>query len=165
MHSLNVHDCVDGEPPSVANGFGEKCIRIRRWQAGETAFRSFIPSQRLTTHKSQQCPENTASLMQAPSWVRSSHKFSPCNVHGHIVPPVDFMMGGTAAAISKTAAAPIERVKLLIQNQGSMLAAGRLDRPYKGIVDCFIRTHTEEGFLSCECRGRRVADHRDLITI
>ncbi|GFH29998.1 ADP,ATP carrier protein, mitochondrial-like, partial [Haematococcus lacustris] len=27
---------------------------------------------------------------------------------------VDFMMGGVSAAVSKTAAAPIERVKLLI---------------------------------------------------
>ncbi|KZP10463.1 mitochondrial carrier [Athelia psychrophila] len=58
---------------------------------------------------------------------------------------VDFMAGGTAAAISKTAAAPIERVKLLIQNQGAMLAAGRLDRPYTGITDCFRRTYAEEG--------------------
>ena len=29
----------------------------------------------------------------------------------------DFLIGGVAAAVSKTAAAPIERVKLLIQNQ------------------------------------------------
>ncbi|KAG1735341.1 mitochondrial carrier domain-containing protein [Suillus paluster] len=61
---------------------------------------------------------------------------------------VDFMMGGTAAAISKTAAAPIERVKLLIQNQGAMIASGRLDRPYKGITDCFKRTVSEEGAIS-----------------
>jgi solute carrier family 25 (adenine nucleotide translocator) protein 4/5/6/31 len=53
--------------------------------------------------------------------------------------------GGTAAAISKTAAAPIERVKLLIQNQGAMLAAGRLNKPYTGIVDCFKRTYADEG--------------------
>ena len=63
--------------------------------------------------------------------------------------PADFMMGGTAAAISKTAAAPIERVKLLIQNQGAMLSAGRLDRPYTGIVDCFRRTYAEEGVINC----------------
>ena len=62
---------------------------------------------------------------------------------------VDFVMGGTAAAISKTMAAPIERVKLLIQNQGAMLNAGRLDRPYGGIIDCFRRTYVEEGMLSC----------------
>ena len=58
-------------------------------------------------------------------------------------------MGGTAAAISKTAAAPIERVKLMIQNQGAMLSAGRLDRPYAGILDCFRRTHAEEGMIAC----------------
>ena len=58
-------------------------------------------------------------------------------------------MGGTAAAISKTVAAPIERVKILIQNQGAMLAAGRLERPYAGITDCFKRTYAEEGMISC----------------
>ncbi|KAI9568568.1 mitochondrial carrier [Boletus coccyginus] len=57
-------------------------------------------------------------------------------------------MGGTAAAISKTAAAPIERVKLMIQNQGAMIAAGRLSSPYRGVTDCFRRTYTEEGLLS-----------------
>lgn len=66
-------------------------------------------------------------------------------------PLVDFAMGGTAAAISKTFAAPIERVKLLMQNQGAMLAAGRLDRPYTGIGDCFKRTFAEEGLVSCAC--------------
>lgn len=59
-------------------------------------------------------------------------------------------MGGTAAAISKTVAAPIERVKLLIQNQGAMINAGRLDRPYKGITECFARTYKEEGMKSCK---------------
>ncbi|KAF7505115.1 hypothetical protein GJ744_001255 [Endocarpon pusillum] len=61
---------------------------------------------------------------------------------------VDFLMGGVAAAVSKTAAAPIERVKLLIQNQDEMLKAGRLDRKYSGIVDCFTRTAKSEGVLS-----------------
>jgi len=58
---------------------------------------------------------------------------------------IDFMMGGVSAAVSKTAAAPIERVKLLIQNQDEMLKSGRLDRPYKGIGDCFSRVIKEEG--------------------
>ena len=31
----------------------------------------------------------------------------------------NFMLSGVAAAVSKTAAAPIERVKLLVQNQVS----------------------------------------------
>ncbi|KAJ9637245.1 ADP/ATP carrier protein [Coniosporium apollinis] len=61
---------------------------------------------------------------------------------------VDFLMGGVSAAVSKTAAAPIERVKLLIQNQDEMLKSGRLDRRYAGIIDCFRRTAQAEGFLS-----------------
>nr|DAD38188.1 TPA_asm: hypothetical protein HUJ06_008829 [Nelumbo nucifera] len=61
---------------------------------------------------------------------------------------VDFLMGGVSAAVSKTAAAPIERVKLLIQNQDEMIKAGRLSEPYKGIGDCFARTIKDEGFAS-----------------
>ncbi|KAG2661107.1 hypothetical protein PVAP13_1KG483400 [Panicum virgatum] len=61
---------------------------------------------------------------------------------------VDFLMGGVSAAVSKTAAAPIERVKLLIQNQDEMIKAGRLSEPYKGIGDCFKRTIKDEGFSS-----------------
>jgi len=55
-------------------------------------------------------------------------------------------MGGVSAAVSKTAAAPIERVKLLIQNQDEMIKSGRLAEPYKGIGDCFSRVIKEEGF-------------------
>jgi len=57
----------------------------------------------------------------------------------------DFMIGGVAAAVSKTVSAPIERIKLLIQNQDEMIKAGRLSEPYKGIVDCFSRTIKSEG--------------------
>ena len=66
------------------------------------------------------------------------------------MPPfvVDFLMGGVSAAVSKTAAAPIERVKLLVQNQEEMIRAGRLDRRYDGIVDCFKRTSQAEGVMS-----------------
>lgn len=61
---------------------------------------------------------------------------------------VDFMMGGVSAAVSKTAAAPIERVKLLIQNQDEMIKQGRLEKRYTGIVDCFKRTAADEGVVS-----------------
>jgi solute carrier family 25 (adenine nucleotide translocator) protein 4/5/6/31 len=61
---------------------------------------------------------------------------------------VDFLMGGVSAAVSKTAAAPIERVKLLIQNQDEMIKQGRLTTPYKGIADCFKRVMAEEGTIS-----------------
>lgn len=39
---------------------------------------------------------------------------------------VDFLMGGVSAAVSKTAAAPIERVKLLVQNQDEMIKPAAL---------------------------------------
>ncbi|ODQ65279.1 ADP,ATP carrier protein [Nadsonia fulvescens var. elongata DSM 6958] len=61
---------------------------------------------------------------------------------------IDFLMGGVSAAVSKTAAAPIERVKLLIQNQDEMLKQGRLSHKYGGIVDCFKRTSAEEGVVA-----------------
>jgi len=61
---------------------------------------------------------------------------------------IDFAMGGVSAAVSKTAAAPIERVKLLIQNQDEMIKSCRLQTPYKGIADCFRRVISEEGFVS-----------------
>ncbi|KXN72839.1 ADP/ATP carrier protein [Conidiobolus coronatus NRRL 28638] len=58
------------------------------------------------------------------------------------------MLGGVSAAVSKTAAAPIERVKLLIQNQDEMIKQGRLSTPYKGIGDCFSRVIKDEGVIS-----------------
>jgi len=58
-----------------------------------------------------------------------------------------FMLSGVAAGVSKTAAAPIERVKLLVQNQDEMIKQGRLDKPYKGVVDCTTRVLKTEGFL------------------
>ncbi|KAL4239686.1 ADP/ATP carrier protein [Mactra antiquata] len=60
----------------------------------------------------------------------------------------NFMLSGISAGVSKTVAAPIERVKLLVQNQGEMLKSGRLDRPYAGIIDCTRRTMQSEGLLS-----------------
>lgn len=57
----------------------------------------------------------------------------------------NFMLSGAAAVISKTAAAPIERIKLLVQNQDEMIKQGRLNEPYKGVVDCFKRTIADEG--------------------
>lgn len=59
----------------------------------------------------------------------------------------NFALSGAAAIISKTAAAPIERIKLLVQNQDEMLKAGRLSEPYKGVIDCTVRTYKTEGVL------------------
>ncbi|KAH0503585.1 ADP/ATP translocase 2 [Microtus ochrogaster] len=87
----------------------------------------------------------------------------------------DFLAGGVAAAISKTAVAPIERVKLLLQNKsGGGAERKQLRRPekltvvtkvtvsyvqhaskqitadkqYKGIIDCVVRIPKEQGVLS-----------------
>jgi solute carrier family 25 (adenine nucleotide translocator) protein 4/5/6/31 len=57
----------------------------------------------------------------------------------------EFMIGGVAAGVSKTVSAPIERVKLLVQNQDEMIKQGRLAEPYKGVTDCFKKVHSQEG--------------------
>jgi len=57
----------------------------------------------------------------------------------------NFLLSGAAAGVSKTAAAPIERVKLLVQNQGEMIKQGLLDKPYKGVADCTMRVLRTEG--------------------
>ena len=58
---------------------------------------------------------------------------------------LDFMLGGVAAAVSKTLTAPIERVKLILQNQDSIESVKLTGRRYTGIGNCFYRVSTEEG--------------------
>eukprot|EP01084_Bolivina_argentea_P186452 321387_1 len=59
----------------------------------------------------------------------------------------NFLLSGAAAVISKTVAAPIERVKLMVQNQDEMIKSGRLKTPYKGVIDCTKRVLSEEGVV------------------
>ncbi|CAH1371822.1 hypothetical protein MTP99_013298 [Tenebrio molitor] len=59
----------------------------------------------------------------------------------------DFLAGGISAAVSKTAVAPIERVKLLLQVQAASKQI-TAETQYKGIVDCLIRIPKEQGFIS-----------------
>ena len=58
----------------------------------------------------------------------------------------DLLAGGVAGAVSKTAVAPIERVKLLLQTQDSnpRIKSGEIPR-YTGIVNCFSRVTAEQG--------------------
>jgi len=60
---------------------------------------------------------------------------------------VDFLAGGVSGAISKTATAPIERVKLVIQTQDAnpKIISGEVER-YKGMGDAFTRITKEQGF-------------------
>lgn len=62
---------------------------------------------------------------------------------------VSFLLGGVSAAVAKTCTAPIERVKLILQNMDShpkFMANPELK--YKGIADCFVRVSAEEGMFS-----------------
>ena len=69
---------------------------------------------------------------------------------------IDFCAGGVAGAVAKTATAPIERVKLLIQTQDAnpKIISGEVAR-YTGIVNCFTRVSAEQGF-SAFWRGNTV---------
>jgi len=58
----------------------------------------------------------------------------------------DFAAGGISGAIAKTATAPIERVKLIIQTQDAnpLIKSGEVPR-YTGIGNCFTRVYSEQG--------------------
>ena len=60
---------------------------------------------------------------------------------------VSFMIGGVSAGISKTVEAPIERIKLLLQTQDANPNIPANQR-YNGIVDCYKRVVSEQGFRS-----------------
>jgi solute carrier family 25 (adenine nucleotide translocator) protein 4/5/6/31 len=66
---------------------------------------------------------------------------------------IDFALGGVSGAIAKTATAPIERVKLIIQTQDAnpRIRSGEIQR-YTGIGNCFTRVYQEQG-LSAFWRG------------
>lgn len=57
----------------------------------------------------------------------------------------NFVLSGLAAVTSKTIAAPIERVKMVVQNQDEMIKRGTLKKPFKGIGDCFGYIAKNEG--------------------
>jgi solute carrier family 25 (adenine nucleotide translocator) protein 4/5/6/31 len=54
------------------------------------------------------------------------------------------LAGGVSAACVRTLEAPLERVKLLLQNQNMI---GQHNR-YSGIIDTLVRVHKEQGLLS-----------------
>lgn len=74
--------------------------------------------------------------------IRKTEKFDP------VIFMRDWLSGGVAAAISKTAVAPIERVKLLLQVQDASEQIKDASKKYKGIIDCFLRVSKEQGFWS-----------------
>uniref|UniRef100_A0A914VSQ9 ADP/ATP translocase n=1 Tax=Plectus sambesii TaxID=2011161 RepID=A0A914VSQ9_9BILA len=60
----------------------------------------------------------------------------------------DLFAGGAATAVAKTTVAPIERLKLLLQVQDGNVHSTSSSKPFKGIVDYFVRIPKEEGFLA-----------------
>lgn len=68
----------------------------------------------------------------------------------------DLLIGGTIGAISKTAMAPVERVKLLMQTQDSNpdILSGK-EKRYSSLGDCFSRVYSEQG-LKAFWRGNLV---------
>lgn len=53
-----------------------------------------------------------------------------------------------SSVFSKSAAAPLDRVKFLLMCQDELIKSGRLSHPYKGMRDCFRRVVAAEGVLS-----------------
>lgn len=75
-----------------------------------------------------------------------AHSPSPKSEGGLYTIFVDFMAGGISGALAKTIAAPMERVKLLLQTQEANKQL--VGKKYNGIVDCFMRCVKEEGAVS-----------------
>jgi len=68
-------------------------------------------------------------------------------------PLVNLAAGGIAGAVAKTITAPMEKVKLAIQNQDSnpRIVSGEMPR-YKGMGDCYVR-HVKELGIGSLWRG------------
>lgn len=75
---------------------------------------------------------------------------------GQISPIVeDFVIGGVAVAVSKMAAAPITRAKLLLQCQGSNAQAFAISgtQRFGGLIDVLRRVPSEQGSIRALWRG------------
>jgi len=91
--------------------------------------------------KSKEAPKPAAPAAPAPAKKKVDKGFDPKKFF------LDLATGGTSAAVSKTAVAPIERVKLLLQVQHAQKTIA-VDQRYKGIIDVLVRVPREQGFLA-----------------
>ncbi|GMT06107.1 hypothetical protein PENTCL1PPCAC_28281, partial [Pristionchus entomophagus] len=76
---------------------------------------------------------------------------SPMGASAQLVDPLDptgaikkMAIGASAAIISKTTTAPLDRVKLVLQVQTGSIAISK----YNGMADCFSRITSDQGVLS-----------------
>jgi solute carrier family 25 (adenine nucleotide translocator) protein 4/5/6/31 len=60
----------------------------------------------------------------------------------------DFLLSGTSAVVSKTIAAPIERIKMVIQNEGEMIRRGTIKESFGGIGGATNFILKNEGVLA-----------------
>jgi solute carrier family 25 (adenine nucleotide translocator) protein 4/5/6/31 len=60
----------------------------------------------------------------------------------------NILLGACAATILKTAKAPCERIKFLLQCQNELKIRNRDSEPFKGIINCTKRILRSEGFFS-----------------
>ena len=73
------------------------------------------------------------------AWTPSQSSYAKFAAHS--------IAGGLSGAFAKSATAPIERVKLLLQTQ-AVNAAIPVEKRYKGPVDCVLRVYREQGLVS-----------------
>lgn len=60
----------------------------------------------------------------------------------------NILLGANAAVILKTARAPCERIKLLLQCQTELLKQNKKSDLFKGIINCAKNTYRSEGVIS-----------------
>jgi len=104
----------------------------------------------------QASPNHPINVQKRELQTASGSFTAPAPAEGAVAFMKDFLAGGCAGAVAKTCTAPIERVKLLIQTQDAnpKILSGEVKR-YTGIVDCFSRVTSEQGF-SAFWRGNTV---------
>eukprot|EP00802_Teleaulax_amphioxeia_P002009 Tamp_02011.p1 GENE.Tamp_02011~~Tamp_02011.p1 ORF type:complete len:538 (+),score=76.27 Tamp_02011:1571-3184(+) len=83
---------------------------------------------------------------------KDSHKDSQRQAGSLRAAAVNLLESGVPAAVAKTVVAPVEYVKLVLQNQAAMpeIASGKRQR-YAGILDCCLRTVSEQGVGTLFC--------------
>ena len=60
----------------------------------------------------------------------------------------NYLLNAVSSALTKTAIAPLERVKVLRQTEKELLKQGKLEAAYKGIIHCKLEIFKREGLAS-----------------